>query len=233
MKNKKIIFIVLMFLPLFISGISLFFMPDEFPAVGGLNLIVNDNGMASKFNLLIFPVVSILFGLLVHYMAKHSVKEHNGNEGNEKIFFTIGTILLVFFNILNIILLFIAFNGFDSIDKFSFAIYKIIFILLGVIMVIMGNIMPKVRMNSYLGLRTPWSMKDEKSWKKCQRFGGIVLIIQGLLLIIAAALTTAGLCVALCLIIVFFGAIIQMGGSLAVVSKDVKKEQKENKKESK
>ena len=227
MKNKKLIFIILMIFPLLISGISLFFLPNEFPAVAGLNLILNKNGMASKFNVLIFPIVSLLFGLLVPFMAKGSVKEHNGNEGNVKIIYTVGTALLAFFNLLNIILLIVAFKGFKSVDELSFDIYKTLFIALGVMMVIMGNIMPKVRMNSYLGLRTPWSMKDENSWKKCQRFGGIVLIIQGLLLIISAALTTGGLCVALSLIIVFFGGIIQMGGSLAVVSKDVKKEQKE------
>lgn len=227
MKNKKLIFIILMIFPLLISGISLFFLPNEFPAVAGLNLILNKNGMASKFNVLIFPIVSLLFGLLVPFMAKGSVKEHNGNEGNVKIIYTVGTALLAFFNLLNIILLIVAFKGFKSVDELSFDIYKTLFIALGVMMVIMGNIMPKVRMNSYLGLRTPWTMKDENSWKKCQRFGGIVLIIQGLLLIISAALTTGGLCVALSLIIVFFGGIIQMGGSLAVVSKDVKKEQKE------
>ena len=227
MKNKKLIFIILMIFPLLISGISLFFLPDEFPAVAGLNLILNKNGMASKFNVLIFPIVSLLFGLLVPFMAKGSVKEHNGNEGNVKIIYTVGTALLAFFNLLNIILLIVAFKGFKSVDELSFDIYKTLFIALGVMMVIMGNIMPKVRMNSYLGLRTPWTMKDENSWKKCQRFGGIVLIIQGLLLIISAALTTGGLCVALSLIIIFFGGIIQMGGSLAVVSKDVKKEQKE------
>ena len=227
MKNKKLIFIILMIFPLLISGISLFFLPNEFPAVAGLNLILNKNGMASKFNVLIFPIVSLLFGLLVPFMAKGSVKEHNGNEGNVKIIYTVGTALLAFFSLLNIILLIVAFKGFKSVDELSFDIYKTLFIALGVMMVIMGNIMPKVRMNSYLGLRTPWSMKDENSWKKSQRFGGIVLIIQGLLLIISAALTTGGLCVALSLIIVFFGGIIQMGGSLAVVSKDVKKEQKE------
>ena len=227
MKNKKLIFIILMIFPLLISGISLFFLPNEFPAVAGLNLILNKNGMASKFNVLIFPIVSLLFGLLVPFMAKGSVKEHNGNEGNVKIIYTVGTALLAFFNLLNIILLIVAFKGFKSVDELSFDIYKTLFIALGVMMVIMGNIMPKVRMNSYLGLRTPWTMKDENSWKKCQRFGGIVLIIQGLLLIIAAALTTGGLCVALSLIIIFFGGIIQMGGSLDVVSKDVKKEQKE------
>ena len=231
MKNKKILFIVLMLLPLLISGICLFFLPDEFPAVAGLNLIVNENGMASKFNVLIFPVVSLFFGLLVPFMARGSVKEHDGNEGNVKVIYTVGTALLAFFNLLNIILLIVAFKGFKSVDELSFDIYKALFIALGGMMIIMGNIMPKARMNSYLGLRTPWSMKDEDSWKKCQRFGGIVLIIQGIILIIAAALTTGGLCVALSLIIVFFGGIIQMGGSLAVVSKDVKKEQKEQKKE--
>ena len=39
-------------------------------------------------------------------------------------------------------------------------------------------------MNSTFGLRTTWSMKNERVWQKSQRFGGIALVIGGIVTII-------------------------------------------------
>ena len=55
----------------------------------------------------------------------------------------------------------------------------------GLILVLVGNVMPKLRMNSLIGLRTSWSMKNETVWKKSQRFGGISFIVSGVLMIVA------------------------------------------------
>ncbi len=46
-------------------------------------------------------------------------------------------------------------------------------------MVILGNIMPKLRRNSLVGLRTPWSQSSEVVWKKSQRVGGILFMAAG------------------------------------------------------
>ena len=62
--------------------------------------------------------------------------------------------------------------------------------------------MPKVRMNSLVGLRTKWSMKNEQVWKKCQRFGGISLMITGILTILVSLLTGGILCFILSLTLI-------------------------------
>lgn len=51
-------------------------------------------------------------------------------------------------------------------------------------MIIIGNIMPKLRMNAAAGLKTKWSMKNETTWKKSQRFGGISYIIGGVVIVV-------------------------------------------------
>lgn len=47
--------------------------------------------------------------------------------------------------------------------------------------------MPKFKMNSMIGLRTTWSMKNETAWSLSQRFGGISLMITGLPVVIGCA----------------------------------------------
>ena len=61
-------------------------------------------------------------------------------------------------------------------------------------MIIIGNIMPKARLNSIFGLRTSWSMKNELTWKKSQRFGGILFIIAGIIIVVVSFLTKGMTC---------------------------------------
>ena len=61
---------------------------------------------------------------------------------------------------------------------------QLVFGLIAIMFVIMGNVMPKLRKNSVLGLRTKWSMLNEETWKKSQRFGGITWMFAGVVLFI-------------------------------------------------
>lgn len=51
---------------------------------------------------------------------------------------------------------------------------------IGVLFVIIGNYMGKIRQNFFVGLRTPWSLSDPEVWTKSQRFGGWAFVLGGL-----------------------------------------------------
>ena len=86
------------------------------------------------------------------------------------------------------------FNSIENLSSIALDINQLLFGLLGVAMIILGNIMPKLRMNSIAGLRTVWSMKNETTWKKSQRFGGISFIVGGVIIIIVCFLTKGFSC---------------------------------------
>lgn len=44
--------------------------------------------------------------------------------------------------------------------------------------------MPKLKLNSIIGLRTSWSMKNETNWKKSQKIVGTSFIILGIMMVI-------------------------------------------------
>ena len=71
---------------------------------------------------------------------------------------------------------------------------RLIFGILGISMVVLGNIMPKFRMNSAAGLRTVWSMKNDVTWKKSQRFGGLSFIAGGAAIVIMCFFTKGAAC---------------------------------------
>jgi len=49
-------------------------------------------------------------------------------------------------------------------------------------LMLMGNIMPKMQPNGLAGIRLPW-LRDPMVWRKTQRLGGILLIVGGLVLL--------------------------------------------------
>lgn len=56
-------------------------------------------------------------------------------------------------------------------------------ILAGVVSLVMGNYLGKIRSNTIAGFRTPWTLASELSWNKTHRLGGRLLFVLGLVLI--------------------------------------------------
>jgi uncharacterized membrane protein len=56
----------------------------------------------------------------------------------------------------------------------------IVQIAVGILLMVMGNYMGKIRSNFFFGIRTPWTLSSEKSWNKSHRLGGWLLFGLGL-----------------------------------------------------
>lgn len=63
--------------------------------------------------------------------------------------------------------------------------------LLGLIFVIMGNYMPKLKVNHTVGVRLPWTLQSEDNWHKTHRLAGKLWVIGGLILLLEAGLQFA------------------------------------------
>lgn len=61
-------------------------------------------------------------------------------------------------------------------------------VLVGVLFVVLGCIIGKVKRNWFMGIRTPWAMDDPDVWNKTQRMGGWVFFLSGLVTIPLALL---------------------------------------------
>ena len=60
----------------------------------------------------------------------------------------------------------------------------------GLLLVVIGNLLPRARPNWFVGIRTPWTLSSDRVWEKTHRFGGRVFVAGGL--IIAASALLAG-----------------------------------------
>lgn len=181
MKMKKIVFYGLMFLPLISAFIALQFLPEQIPAHYDLNNQVTRWG--SKYEALIVPLVTAMLGYFFLGIAKVAAKHEENGNNNENVCIVAGIVTLIIFNAMTGFALYASFNKIENLSSNKIDVTQLLFGILGIAMIIIGNIMPKIRMNSVTGLKTKWSMKNETTWKKSQRFGGISYIIGGVVIV--------------------------------------------------
>lgn len=62
---------------------------------------------------------------------------------------------------------------------------------IGVFMIVIGNVMPRVRSNWFLGIRTPWTLESEYVWRRTHRLAGQVAVVGGLV-VLATSLLSPG-----------------------------------------
>lgn len=99
-----------------------------------------------------------------------------------------GIVTLAMFNAMTGFFLYSAFNKIENLSSVSFDLNQLVFGLLGISMIIVGNIMPKLKINALVGIKTSRSVKSEVLWKKSQRFGGICNIIGGVAVVVVSIL---------------------------------------------
>ena len=57
---------------------------------------------------------------------------------------------------------------------------------MGIVLVILGSLLGKIRPNWFVGIRTPWTLSSKVSWVRTHRAGGWLFILVGLVTIVAS-----------------------------------------------
>lgn len=116
----------------------------------------------------------ILMGVLPKFDPK---KESYGRF--QKSYRIVNAALAFFFLLLHIATL--AYNLGVPVD-----VGRLVLIGVGVLFIVLGNYMPKIKPNYFIGIRTPWTLESEAVWNKTHRLGGKVFIVMGILSMLTA-----------------------------------------------
>lgn len=165
------------------------FVPEAIPAHYGADGAVTRWG--SRWELFLMPVFTAAFTELMLWFARLAKKQEqtgaqNAGGNNETVMVCTTIWVQVIFDVITAAMIFTGMKGVENLD-FTGAFPRMIVAALGLLCILTGNWMPKLRRNSIMGLRTPSSGKNDAVWKKCQRFGGITLVLIGAGTILAAA----------------------------------------------
>lgn len=190
MRNKKIALYTLMALPVTATLAAMFCLPDKIPAHYGIDGKVDRWG--SKYEALIIPIIIVAFGIVMLTAAKISSKNERSGKNNEGLTLITGICCLALFDIMDLYFLFAGFVSITDLSDIPIDIESLTVIALGIVFIIIGNYAPKAKLNSLIGFRTPRTMKNETTWKKCNRFFGITFMATGVIQIVGAALIFRG-----------------------------------------
>lgn len=192
---KKAMWII-SFIALAVTAIVLQFMPDQVPM--HYDAVGNIDRWGSKYENLIFPVIilamSLFWTLFIKYYEKKALREIDGKESagassNAKVLGIVGLCMAAMFTVMQGFILYGAYTeAVSGATTWSVDIGKVSVILMGIIFIILGNFMTKTRINSTVGVRVSWSMYNDNTWRKSNRFGAFAIMIAGVVTIIMVAL---------------------------------------------
>lgn len=162
------------------------FLPDEVPLHYDMEGAVDRYG--SKYEMFtmtalaaVFVVFWQLFVTLFERKARRAADEKAQKEAraNAKLLVFAGAFQTAVMTVIQLIFAFAACNvNAMPLDSMMWT-FTVLTVACGIGEIVLGNILPKTRRNSAIGVRTTWSMKNDAVWAKSNRFGGTVLCIAG------------------------------------------------------
>jgi len=128
---------------------------------------------------LLFPLINALILAFMIAMPYISVRYKNSQKRFQNILPSFALILISCFALIHIFSLLLA-------AKLLVENVKSLHLILGLMFLLLGNYLPKVPSNFFLGIRTPWTLSSEYVWRRTHRLGGICFVWGGILLIVSA-----------------------------------------------
>lgn len=199
-KNKSSVYNFLIIIAAFLVGILAYDkLPESIPM--HWNFAGEIDGYGSKFiGVFMSPVIMLALWLGMMYLPKIDPKKENYKKF-DKSYRVIQSILLIFFFIIQIMVIFSAMG-------YEVTVNKVMPIVMGILMVLIGNYLPKAKSNFFYGIKTPWTLSSEVSWKKTHRLGGKLFVLSGLISIVSQFIFNVNIAGVIFFVSTFIAAIV-------------------------
>ncbi len=66
-------------------------------------------------------------------------------------------------------------------NGFQIDYLKVVALIIGILMILIGNFLPQMPFRSRIGFKLPWILKDKLCWQKTHRFAGYTAIPLGII----------------------------------------------------
>ena len=160
-------------------------LPEEMPIHFDNN--GNPNGYASKaFAAIGLPLILLAVNVFVNIFVEADPKKRNaGKEVKALGKWTIPIISII----INLVVIMVCLN-------IGINVSAVIYGLVGVLFVAIGNYLPKCRQNYTVGIKLPWTLNNEVNWQKTHRLAGVVFMAAGALMLLNILLNQSWLIIA-------------------------------------
>ena len=160
--------------------LSLTRLPAELATHWGFNGEVNGT-MPKLMAILFAPGLGLVLAALLSTLPKLDPRKANFPM-YEGTWWLVGNAILVFIAALNLFIIGIGLG-------WNVPMQRLVGIGVGVLLALIGNYLTRVRPNWFLGIRTPWTLTSERSWRETHLLGGRLMVLGGLLLVAVTLIT--------------------------------------------
>lgn len=139
------------------------------------------DGYGGKFEgLMVLPLVAV--GLVALFAVIPLIEPRRANlAGSMRAFVLVWLALLAFLVLMHVAILFAAFG--HDVDMATVVAGG-----LGLVFAVIGAVLGSVRSNFMFGVRTPWTLSSERSWRQTHRLAGRLFVGTGLATVAAGAI---------------------------------------------
>ena len=157
-------------LPILIGLILWSKLPDSIATHWGAN--GQANGWSSKVYTVFWgPCILMIIHLFAVFLTLNDPKKTNIHKKPMILIFWIVPVISILMNgIIYLTALGIKVN-----------ISAAVSILMGILFILLGNYLPKLRQNYTIGIKLPWTLCSEENWYRTHRLGGKLFILGGIL----------------------------------------------------
>lgn len=228
--------------PFVVTSLILQELPDKLPM--HYDLQGNIDRWGSKTEELIFPIIILLFigfwhVMIAYYEKKAKMipedkaasvnKAQAVAKSNSKLLTIVGICMAVMFGVMHFAILYAScVQANAGLSTMTLDIGKLTCTLAGIFFIIIGNFLPKTKVNSIVGVRTPWSMYNENTWRLSNRFGAWLLIIAGLLTILTTVVANGNISTIMLLVYLIAASVVLIIYSKIVYDRERREESKKD-----
>ncbi|MEO1147870.1 MAG: SdpI family protein [Cyanobacteria bacterium J06638_22] len=153
-------------------------IPDGSPIPVHYGIDGTPDRYGGKFEgLLLFPIITAALTMLFAFLPRIEPRTQNliRSQKAYSITWLASIVLLLALHVATVL----------KAIGWSIDVAAIVSVGVGVLLVVIGNYLGKVRSNFFFGVRTPWTLSSEYSWNRTNRLGGRLLFGLGIGCILA------------------------------------------------
>ena len=130
------------------------------------------NGYSSRpLGAFLVPSIALVIWLLLPLLRKLDPRNANYERFDET-FFLIVNFMILFMALMHGLMLGAALGWGVDMSRATLA-------LIGFLFIVLGNFLPRIRSNWWMGVRTPWTLENERVWKETHRLAGWTFVAGG------------------------------------------------------
>ncbi len=137
--------------------------------------------MAKPWGVLLLPGIALLMFVIMRLIPAISPKGYR-TEPFSDVLHILQVVLVGFSSFIAIVALLQAY-GLDV------RLNQVVFAAMGLLFMVLGNYLGKLRKNFFMGIRTPWTLASDEVWSRTHRLGGWMFVLIGGILFAGAFVT--------------------------------------------